>query len=103
MRHTARRPGASWRTRARALAREPENPAALKARALAAMAEGDFGTSIHDLQKALEKNPNDPGLLADLRDVEQRRAAAFSRRDETAPSGLRSSALPALFRGARCP
>lgn len=60
---------------ARALAREPENPAALKARALAAMVEGDFGTSIHDLQKALEKNPNDPGLLADLREVEQRRAA----------------------------
>ena len=78
---------------ARALAREPENPAALKARALAAMAEGDFGTSIHDLQKALEKNPNDPGLLADLRDVEQRRAAALL-------TPRRNSAIGSSFIGA---
>ena len=62
---------------ARALAREPNNALALKARALAAVTEGDFGTAIGDLTKALEMTPDDPGLVADLREATHRRDVAL--------------------------
>lgn len=61
----------------RALARDPTAAQALKARALAAAAEGDFDAAIRDLDKALESNPNDSTLVAELRDVKQRRDIAL--------------------------
>lgn len=62
---------------ARVLAREPNNTLALKARALAAVTEGDFGTAISDLTRAMEMNPYDVALKADLADVMQRRDEAI--------------------------
>jgi len=76
----------------RALARDPTAAQALKARALAAAAEGDFGAAVRDLEKALESNPGDTTLSAELRDVKQRRdlASRMPRR-----SGITSSFMGA--------
>ena len=61
---------------ARVLAREPNSALALKARAIAAVTEGDFGTAISDLTKALELHPQDTALKQDLADVISRRDMA---------------------------
>lgn len=61
---------------ARALSRDPTNTMALRARALAAAAGGDFGTAVHDLEEAIKASPNDPMLVAELTELKHRRDIA---------------------------
>ena len=77
---------------ARVLSRDPTNMMALRARALAAAATGDFGTAVHDLEEAIKASPNDPMLVAELTELKHRRDIA---RHMHRRSGISSSFIGA--------